>query len=55
MKQQTLNSRKGGSVIDKRAEYRQRLITFDEERPNGFPECWIVVEYDAVFMHADAL
>ena len=54
MKQQNLNSRKGGIFIDK-IECHWHLITFCKEGSNSFPECWIVVKYDAVFMHANAL
>lgn len=33
----------------------RHLITFCKERSNNFPEVWIIVKYDAILMHADAL
>lgn len=55
MKWQNLNSKIVGTFLDKRAECSQHLITFCKERSNSFPEGWIVVKYDAIFMHANAL
>lgn len=30
-------------------------FTFHKERANCFPQVWVVVEYDAVLMHSNAL